>query len=333
MNTKKLPVSTRIWNFLVDVFVFCVFILFANPLSMFLLNIFAPRKTCLWAKNSVYFGKTIFGFYNALSAIMPFYWAKWWVEPNDSVRLHKFSLQRQVAYFKKVSSSAETFNALSDDADIVLLKQMSAQEIFDLMPQIRFSTNIWRYLQDSGRHDVLERYIQHGAISSSNLWYLVESVADIRAPYLANIQLLEKYAMRYNLPDLFISKLQQDCACFNRIQRACRCYNQSRNVQMFCGLINAQEEKKWKKFCSENDLEPEAQAQMNLKQYELFATTGQHLHPKAVAILLQKPNVKYWQQIFAHEPMDVFSRPRILMLIKENPSLHKMYKSVTQKKE
>lgn len=327
MATSNSPVSTRIWNFLVDVINFFVFLVFGNPLSMFVLNLISPCLTHLWAKDKTYFGPNIYAFYANLALKMPFRWAKWWIERNDAAYLQAFSAQKQTAYFNKVSPTAETFNALSSEANIALIQQLSKEQLYALMPQIRFSQNVLTYLRQSGHFDILHEYIRHGALSIAALRDFVEFVTIDSPYYEQKIRFLEAYAMRYKLTETDMNALHNRCMVYDleRLQRANLCYEQCRKVRCFCGLVNEQEEKAWAEYCRENTLEPEAQAEMNLKQYKIFADLGKHLAPKAIITLLKKPDEKYWQQIFASEPNNGLICDEISDLVLDSPQIRKTY--------
>ena len=325
MAIKNSPVSTRMWHFLVDVINFFVFIVFGNPLTMAVFNFLSPRLTHLWAQNKIYFGADIYAFYTYLALKMPFRWAKWWMDPTDATDLYELSAKKQVAFFNKVSPTAETFNVLSPEVVITLIKQLPKEDLFALIPKIRFSANALTYLRAACRYDILEEYIRHGALSIADLNSFIEAVAEQSSE--AKIRFLEKYALRYRLSDADMNKLQRCCTTldFKILQRANLCYEQCRKVRYFCGLVNEQEEKAWAKFCADTTLAPEAQAEMNLKQYKIFARTGKHLAPQAILSLLKKPNEKYWQQIFTSEPPTVFNTLDMAYIFLENPKLQKMF--------
>ena len=327
MATSNSPVSTRIWDFWVNQFNFFVFVTFGNPLSMFVMNLLSPRLTHLWAKNKTYFGSRIYAFYTSLARKMPFRWAKWWLDPTDAAYLQEFSTKQQVSFFNKVSPTAETFNALSSEAVIVLIKQLPREQLFELLPKVHLSGDVLTYLRTACRYDILEEYIRHGALCMAALNDFIESVTKQYSK--AKIHFLEKYAIRYGLTSAEMDKLLHCCTTvdFKILQRANLCYEQCRKVRCFCGLINKQEEKRWAEFCTNTELEPEAQAEMNLKQYKIFAGLGKHLAPKAIITLLKKPNEEYWQQIFANEPPTVFNTLEIAYIILDNPKLQKMFHS------
>ena len=315
------------WHFLVDVIDFFVFLVFGNPLSMFVLNLLSPRLTHLWAKNKTYFGPNIYAFYANLALKMPFRWAKWWLDQTDATYLQEFSTKQQVSFFNKVSPTVQTFNALSSDAVIALIQQLSKEQLYALMPQIRFSQNVLTYLRQSGHFDILHEYIRHGALSIAALRDFVEFVTIDSPYYEQKIRFLEAYAMRYTLSETDINTLQNRCMLYDleRLKRANLCYEQCRKVRYFCGLVNEQEEKAWAKFCADTTLEPEAQAEMNLKQYKIFADLGKHLAPKAIITLLKKPDEKYWQQIFSHEPNNGLICDEIADLVLDTPRIREVY--------
>ena len=294
---------------------------------MFVLNLLSPRLTHLWAKNKTYFGPNIYAFYANLALKMPFRWAKWWLDQTDATYLQEFSTKQQVSFFNKVSPTVQTFNALSSDAVIALIQQLSKEQLYALMPQIRFSQNVLTYLRQSGHFDILHEYIRHGALSIAALRDFVEFVTIDSPYYEQKIRFLEAYAMRYTLSETDINTLQNRCMLYDleRLKRANLCYEQCRKVRYFCGLVNEQEEKAWAKFCADTTLEPEAQAEMNLKQYKIFADLGKHLAPKAIITLLKKPDEKYWQQIFSHEPNNGLICDEIADLVLDTPRIREVY--------
>ncbi len=292
---------------------------------MFVMNLLAPRLTHLWAKNKTYFGSRIYAFYTSLARKMPFRWAKWWVDPKDATGLYEFSTKQQVAFFNKVSPTAETFNALRFEAVIALIKQLSREQLFELLPKVRFSGKVLTYLREANRYDILEEYIRHGALCIAALNDFIDAVTK---PYSeAKIHFLEKYAIRYGLTSTEMDKLQHCCTTVDIkiLQRANLCYKQRLQVRTYCGLVNEQEEKCWTEFCTNTELEPEAQAEMNLKQYKIFAGLGNHLAPDAIITLLKKPDEKYWQQIFTCEPNNGLICDEITDLVLNSPQIRKVY--------
>ena len=322
----NLPVSTRIWNFLADVCNFFVFIVFGNPLTMVVFNFFSPRRTKQFVGNKTYFGKGIYGFYNWLFLLFPFRWAKWWIDANDATCLQALSIRRQVIYFNKVSLFAKTFNSLSAKAKIEILEHISKSALFKLLPDIRFSDKELEYLRDSERYDVLEEYIRYGALSATNIRTLIETSGDSACDF-KRTEFLEKYAIRYKLSDDVMDYIFHNYTSehYKRLERANLCYEQIRKVHYFVGLMNKQEEKEWAKFCAENMLEPEAQAEMTLAQYRIFAQAGCHLAPKAILALLHKPNEKYWGEIFNHEPDNGLLSGEIKDYVIYTPQVWKIY--------
>ncbi|MBR1904733.1 MAG: hypothetical protein IJ824_06130, partial [Alphaproteobacteria bacterium] len=271
---------------------------------MMIFNGFSPRLTQCFAKNRTYFGESVYDFYARLFLRLPFHWAKWWLEPNDAQSLQMLSVRRQVKYFNKVSPTPETFNALISEACVELLKLLPKERLFAMLSQMRFSGNVLTYLRDWERYDILEEYIKYGALSMAGVEILIEPVSGNSNFQSKRIAFLEKYAMRYKLSEKEMDVIYHyyQLEHYERLQRANLCYEQCRKVRYFCGLVNMQEERAWKRYCQENNFEAEAQAEMTLQQYKIFSNAGCRLKPDAIIALLKKPNEKYWRTIFENEP-------------------------------
>ena len=93
-------VSTSLYDFFMFCYRLVIFIVFGNPLSMFFLNLLAPRYVAEFAKNRAVFGENIYHFYEYCALKMPFYWVKWWMKVEN---IRKYSDKRQIKYFLKVS--------------------------------------------------------------------------------------------------------------------------------------------------------------------------------------------------------------------------------------
>ena len=318
------PISTKVWDFFVGVIDYLVFIVFGNPATMMVFNFFSPRQTQLWAQNKRYFGKSIYDFYAWMFSRLPFRWAKWWINPKN---LQNYSVNKQAIYFKKVSPSARTFNAIIADAEIQLVKTLPSSVFIKLMPEIRFAPNTLKYMLQNGNFDILNEYIKHGALSINCLELLITAISKEKPYYQNKILLLEKYAIRYKLSDNEMDMIYHQClpTDYERIKRANLCYDQIRKVRYFIGLVNEQEEKEWAAYCQKTAFEPEAQAEMTLAQYKIFSKVGCCLAPKAIIALLHKPNEKYWREIFVREPKNALICDEITDFVLGTPQVAKVY--------
>ena len=101
--------AKAISTWLSDGFIFIVrlfeFILFGNPLSMCVFNLFAPHKTAEFARNQVLFGEIIHDFYEERALKWPFFWARWWMKLDS---ISQYPIDMQIKYFLKVATKNKT---------------------------------------------------------------------------------------------------------------------------------------------------------------------------------------------------------------------------------
>ena len=94
------------------------FIVFGNPLSMFVFNLLAPHKAAEFAHNKALFGEGILSFYEYYALQWPFFWARYWMKLE---KIYQYPVDRQVKYFLKVavknSTEAATLKAMQKTRD------------------------------------------------------------------------------------------------------------------------------------------------------------------------------------------------------------------------
>ncbi len=113
MATKA--ISTVLSDVVIFIVRLFVFIMFGNPLSMWVLNFFAPRKAAEFSKNKAIFGDKIYAFYEKRALKWPFFWACHWMKLEEC---GLYSTKRQIKYFFKVAvknkTEAETLKAFQN---------------------------------------------------------------------------------------------------------------------------------------------------------------------------------------------------------------------------
>lgn len=236
-------ISTCLSDAMIFVVRLFVFILFGNPLSIFVFNLFAPRKTAEFTKNEAIFGDKIRDFYKCLAVKWPLFWARYWISIED---IYKSSVERQVQYFLKVAvknkTEAETLKAMRKETfwpeayEILFFKygntELSYNELRKdvlssceiaycanvtiaefMMRNVRLSYHalqnvIKKAATDDDMCDELKKYLASGKLNDAQLELLIDAVTT--EPGSGNLQLLGvllDYVKRYSLSEKYLKKI------------------------------------------------------------------------------------------------------------------------------
>lgn len=243
MATKS--ISTWLSDSTIFIVRLFIFILFGNPLSMFVLNLLNPRGAAKFAKNQTLFGEKIYAYYESKALKWPFFWAKWWMKLED---IAKYPIERQIQYFFKVAiknkTEVETLKAMRNDKqgnvfwpqayEILFFKygnvSMSDEEyrwhIEDgctvgyktnvtiaefMMRNVRLSFNALleafkkAVLDDEARNE-LKKYLSRGKLPDSQFELIINSVEIGFGSRLAMLDILLDYVRRYGISEKHLEK-------------------------------------------------------------------------------------------------------------------------------
>lgn len=126
------------WNFVIRLL---SFVLFGNPLSMWIINLLWPHDAAEFAKNRNIFGEDIYKFYQRRALKWPFHWARWWMQLED---LGKYSVEQQVKYFFNVAfkneQEAEALKAMQQTKHGYFFWPDSFEELFNKYGKVYLPT-------------------------------------------------------------------------------------------------------------------------------------------------------------------------------------------------
>ena len=243
MATKS--ISTWLSDTTIFIVRLFIFILFGNPLSMFVLNLLNPRGAAKFAKNQTLFGEKIYAYYESKALKWPFFWAKWWMKLED---IAKYPIERQIQYFFKVAiknkTEVETLKAMRNDKhgkifwpktyEILFFKygnvSMPDEEyrwhIEDgctvgyktnvtiaefMMRNVRLSFDalsevIKKSTLNNDLREELKKYLASGKINDSQFELLINSVGSDLGHNLCMLDILLDYIRRYSISEKHMDK-------------------------------------------------------------------------------------------------------------------------------
>lgn len=350
MSTK--PISTC----LTDCFIFMVrlfvFVLFGNPLSMFVLNLFAPRNTAEFAKNQNLFGTRIYRYYERHALKWPFYWARWWMKLED---LSDYAVKQQIQYFFKVATKnkteAEALKAMSKkqfwpDAHEALFfkygeKELPMQELRShtygqcivcktvnlnvrefMMRHVRLSYNALKETikcseTNEDLRDELKKYLASGKLNDAQFEMLIDAVTiSAGKGYLQLFGIFIDYIKRYGISDKYLRRIERKYPkSFYELTVDNALLHQQTEVLSSCQTSDKGEDD-WREFCKKTpNILPDVQCKMTLAQYKIFHQTGHTLDAKAVDAFLHRDNTALWRAVFRNEPNHGFWDGQIHVLV------------------
>lgn len=334
-------VSTSLYDFFMFCYRLVIFIVFGNPLSMFVLNLLAPHYVAEFAKNRAVFGETIYRFYEYLALKMPFYWAKWWMKIEN---IRKYSDKRQIKYFLKVSfkngTAVKTLKAMMSaegmvfnkacetlffkygDKELPVKKELRYKAYEDgssgaywgrdtvmvfMMRNVRLDYWSLREVLRRASHDEdiraeLKKYLASGQLCYDQVQLLIDAIfTDGHGIHLQMLGLLTDYVKRYGV--------EQEQMQYMKDKLPVSCFELVQNADKYhshCKAVHTGKKdlSKWEEYCRQvENLLPEAQELMTKEQYLVYSQTGHTLDPDAViSILRNNSDESFWKEIFLREP-------------------------------
>ena len=361
MSTK--PISTCVSDALLFIVRLFLFVLLGNPLSMFVLNLFAPRCTAEFAKNQNLFGKKIYACYESFALKWPFYWSKWWMKLDD---IRKYPVNKQIQYFLKVSfkndTAVETLKKMMSSEGMnfndaceklffeygdrkLPIRELRSRMVNEcvvawhdnvtvmefMMRNVRLDYYalgkvIQRATKDEQMQNELKSYIVRGAISYEQFGLLIDAVTtDSGSADLQMLGILIDYVKRYGISKEHLARVkkQYPTPCAELVEEASTWYTQMKAVKSFKNT--AEGKSAWRKFCKETKkILPEVQAMMTPTQYAIFHNVGLKLDIEAIKAFLNRSDKALWNEVFTKEKATCQSG-EIRAFIRSNPVLELAY--------
>lgn len=355
MSTK--PISTCVSDALLFIVRLFLFVLLGNPLSMFILNLFAPRSTAEFAKNQNLFGKKIYAFYEYWALKWPFYWAKWWMKLED---IRKYPVKKQIKYFLKVSfknnTAVETLKKMMsfegmnfNDACEKLffeygdkklpISELRSRKVGQCVVAGRYNVTVAEFMMrnvrldyyalqsvikrartDSQMQDELKAYISRGAINSDQFELLIDAVTtDSGSADLQMLGILIDYVKRYGISQEHLARIKEQypTPCAELVEEATTWYTQMKAVKSFKNT--AEGKSAWRRFCKETPvILPEVQKLMSFDQYCIFHNCGRVLDVEAIKAILNRRDQAMWKEMFAREWEHHLFDDEVMTLINDN---------------
>ena len=314
-------------TWLFDLFIFTVkllvFVLFGNPLSMFIFNFWAPHKAVEFVKNDTLFGNDVRKFYERIALKWPFFWARWWMNLED---IAQYSVKQQVAYFFKVAvknkTKAKTLKAMRKDHqseefwpdayDTLFFKygdkKIPIQEherdgnliryhdyvtvMVYMVQNVRLSGSallrLIKYATVSEDMLIeLKKYLTSGKLNDSHFELLIDAVTtDPDSGDLKVFGVLLEYIRRYGISDEFMRRIeaQYPQSFIELVKHAALVYEHTKVVKLFKDTDNSKAA--WRRYCKKTKVVPEAQKLMVAEQYRIFHAAGHALDKETISYIL-----------------------------------------------
>lgn len=358
------PISTCMSDALIFIFRLCIFILFGNPLSMFIHNLLFPEETAEFARNRNIFGAKIYTFYERLALTWPFYWAKWWMKLD---KLSDYTPNQQVQYLLKV--------AFRNQTEVEALKAMSKEELWPaayeklfvsygklclplrqrdvrdrnympkwymhyvaefMMQNVRLSYQALKNViawaaQDEQVMSTLKQYLASGKLNDAQFMLLTDAVSENQSG--GNLKLLDvviDYVKRYGISTEHMAhvRARYPRQFFELVADAKVLYTQTKAVKAFkdtCDGVIA-----WREFCLQTRrILPEVQSQMSHMQYEVFHNVGHKLDVMAIKEFLWRQDKELWRAVFINEK-EMCSTGEMREHIRKNANLEQAYRETLE---
>ena len=315
------------------------FLVFFNPLSLFLINLFKPSLAARMAHSEIYCGGTICKFYTYLALKWPFKWAKWWI-PLD--KLCNYTIREQEIFFNEVQRSKEAMWAMSPQAWAWLMRKIYAYPFKVLADGLRDRNDFFEALlqvtSEEGRErELIKQYMHYGALPKPQMEILVKKVCEESAAdqHAALFNILCDYIKRCGFNREMSEKILSNETVSPRLKEAItdclKAHNQRVRAKNLHDLRTVEQIDAWTEFCHNNrNIHPEAQQEMSLNQYAIFHKYGHSLDAAAISYLLWNGDERMAEQIFRNEPKFGILNKNIEFVLGKHDYLHPLLQKVTE---
>ncbi|MBR6355881.1 MAG: hypothetical protein IKR92_03395, partial [Alphaproteobacteria bacterium] len=109
-----------------------MFILFCNPLSLFVFNLLFPENAARFVREFIGFNDFWRNFYTKNALKWPFWWSRWWITLDN---LKTVSVRKQIAYYLTNLDRSHILEAMSSEAQVALVRKRldRMNEIYGIM--------------------------------------------------------------------------------------------------------------------------------------------------------------------------------------------------------
>ena len=200
-----------------------VLILFCNPISLFVLNLFFPRRTAKFVLEFIGFNRHWRRLYTKSALKWPFWWSRWWITYDN---LETVSVRKQVAYYLTNLNRSAVLDAMSSEAQVALVRKRldKMNEIYGIMRLTDAMFEEWlRQLIAKGRktkhlntedwqklYEPLCKYLKRGKIPFSQLMILTRvAVAEYNNSARPLMWYLSDYIERFGLSKKQLEEIAQ----------------------------------------------------------------------------------------------------------------------------
>ena len=359
-------ISTSLYDFFMFTYRLVIFLVFGNPLSMFVINLLSPRRAAEFANNRNMFGERIYAFYERHALKWHFHWAKYWMRLD---RLSDYSVKQQINYLFKVAfrnqTEVEALKAMGEnrtsvkDAYSVLFFQYGKKVLplrhrdiknrqtpkwylrpvaVFMMQNIRLDWDFLKEMVEWAKHDEqirldLKEYLATGKLNDSQTMLLVDAVksADEAGVDLQMLGLLSDYIKRYGIckEQVQLLKAKLDKSCFEFVLDADKYYRHCKAVR-----AGQKDGAKWEEYCKQIEyLVPEAQKLMTTKQYDVYSrnnndTSGHKLDNEVIYDFLHnRSDETLWKLIFLREPNHgLYNAQTHTLVVETDTTWNKVYR-------
>lgn len=337
-ETKMKPVEQAVFDFFEIIIVL-------NPLSMFLVNLFAPHAAVsyVFSKKKRWLEK----FYAFLAKAMPYKWNNYWIE---RVGVQNYSPKRQKLYYRYYDSSAETLKLLDRQVIEEIFWEYRDDHAFieQICSNYRPSDELLAKLCCESGVKYLYRFMHYGPFNKSQTLFLIQQAKsetmaqypDIRTANLPILTFLADYLKKFE-SDAEIVRALYDFndggyggeAAVKRWHNAVDHALMIRTQKTVTLAIRKKfDEAKWTNFCKETDvIYPEVQMCMNSDQYKIFHNTGHQMSAEAILYFMQKVDYPVCFLIFNYEDEMGLVTEDIKRIVKSDDQLYSIYISLVNK--
>lgn len=317
--------------------------LFFNPLTLWLVNLFAPRWAVCIAHDKDLYGKTCQKFFEQQGKKWPWHWAKWWYTSKE---IGCLTDDKQLDYYYNVSHSSDTLNAMSIHnsakvigkdfeefkgyiASVNTLNAMSIA-ISAKDAYINMSYNLFcAFIRASIEKDdmsALGDYLKRGTLPKDQVVILSEYARKSTTGVYSNTWLaliFYDYVERCGLgKDLLKNLLERPSSAKfkEEVEKRQNIYSQRVFTKSQRGTKQTDA---WLTFCeTTKEICPQAQMEMGLDQYHVFHKTGHTLDAEVILFILQHNSDRTMAQlIFEYEPNYGIANDAIKEFVDQNYAL------------
>ena len=329
--------STKVFNLVIDAYIFIWWVLLCNPVSMALIHWVKPKLASSLAHNKLFCGKEMCAFYTKLARKWPFKWSKWWLTLED---LQALDDQKQVVYFLKVNHAQDTLDTLSARALLILVDDYR-DDVKKIIKNMRLPNKMFAEILISPLAEELPPYVKRiGTLPKEQQQILMrQAVSDSYLAINTNatdmfLSYIERCGLSKDLAEQF--KHDSAGAGFKHCaMRAIRCYEQRMVVRKYHDLDTEEAKAEWANYLKkEGKLYTNPSMEMSVEQYQIFHKLGLTLKEDAILRFFKQADssgMKY--EILQLEPRHGIANDEIWETVCNNPYLKKMFYDVLTPEE